>query len=143
MEKIEWGDDRKDGSCVCATAELGKLSLWIEHLLRDRDKRYVWIIDVVGGDGRCHAVGVERTEAQAKQAAELAAMAAHICGPSLWQSGVPPPLASRARFVHEESIRGLQKQLEVETDPKRHQLLRMLIAEEMAKLLSLSNPPRR
>ncbi len=72
-EEIEWGEDRKDGNCNCATAEFGRLSLWVERLQRDPDNRFVWTVDAIGGDCRCCAVGVEPTEALAKQAAELAA----------------------------------------------------------------------
>lgn len=73
MEEIEWGDDRKGRNCNCATAEFRAFSLWVERLQRDPDSRYVWTVDAIGGDGRCHAVGVERTAALAKRAAELAA----------------------------------------------------------------------
>ena len=59
-EEIEWGEDREGGNCNCATAEFGALSLWVERLQRDPDNRYVWTVDAIGGDGRCHAVGVER-----------------------------------------------------------------------------------
>ena len=73
MKKIEWGGNRKGANCYCATAEIGDFSLWVERLQCDPDRRHVWTVDAIGGDGRCHAVGVERTEALAKRAAELAA----------------------------------------------------------------------
>jgi hypothetical protein len=44
----------------------------------------------------------------------------------------------RPNFVREESIRGLQRQLEEETNLPRRLLLRKLLAEEKAKLLALS-----
>jgi len=44
----------------------------------------------------------------------------------------------RQSFVHEESIRGLQRQLEEETDLQRRLIIRKLITEERAKLRALS-----
>jgi hypothetical protein len=40
--------------------------------------------------------------------------------------------------VHEEGIRGLEKQLEEENDPEKRKLIRKLLAEERAKLLAQS-----
>jgi hypothetical protein len=84
--KITWSGGYRDTAPTCprdcCSADFGDWSLWVERLNADTAQRWFWTVDEGPDDTvRSVACGCERTEAQARQAAEKAAR--HLARPRL------------------------------------------------------------